>query len=60
MPVDSTNLSYTVTIPTGYNLLINAATAGSSANQAQIALFDGSSALTSTWIYSIVIGCLGR
>jgi hypothetical protein len=54
--VDSTNLSYTVTIPTGYNLLINAAgnaaTARSSANEALIALFDGSTALTSTWIYA--------
>ena len=55
VPVDSTNLSYTVTIPTGYNLRMNAGnapTAGSSANQAQIALFDASTALTSTWIYA--------
>lgn len=56
VPVDSTNLSYTVTIPAGYHLLINAAgnatTAGSSANYAQIALFDGSTALTSTYVYA--------
>lgn len=65
VPVDSTHLSFTVTIPTGYNLLINAAgnatTAGSSANNAQIALFDGSTALTSTYIYAYsYYPCPGR
>jgi hypothetical protein len=52
VPVDSTNLAYTVNIPTGYNLLINATgdatTAGPAAATAVIALFDGSTVLVST------------
>lgn len=50
VPVDSTNLSYTVTIPTGYNLLINATGNATSTGSSTvvIGLFDGSTSLVST------------
>jgi hypothetical protein len=49
VPVDSTNLSYTVTIPSGYNLLINAVANAASPTDEEvwIALVDGSTTLVS-------------